>query len=80
MYHLTGPDGQITFSRHWIVLIVLVLVWEIVWKGVALWKAGRNKQLAWFIVLLLVNTLGLLEIAYLLYFQEKTTGRHQEKN
>jgi hypothetical protein len=46
---------------------VLFLVWTLSWKGSALWKAAGKKQVTWFIVLLLVNTLGLLEIAYVFY-------------
>jgi uncharacterized membrane protein len=48
--------------------IVLVLTfWLIFWEGWALWKAATKRQLVWFILLLLTNTLGLLEMAYVLY-------------
>lgn len=46
-------------------LIILLALWTIPWKGVALWKAARLKQKTWFIVLLLVNTLAILEIIYI---------------
>ncbi len=42
-------------------------VWLGFWKGLALWKAARKKHLSWFVILLLVNSLGLLEIAYVFY-------------
>ena len=48
-----------------------LLIWVLVWKGMALWKAGRNNQPYWFVALLLVNTVGLLEIVYLAWFQKK---------
>ncbi len=51
--------------------IILLVIWSIIWKGIALWKCGRNNQLVWFIVLLVVNTAGILEILYLLFFQKK---------
>jgi hypothetical protein len=57
-------------------LLAGVLIWSAVWKILALWKAARNKSLVWFIVLALVNTLGILEILYLFVFSEcckKTT-------
>lgn len=57
-----------------LILIVLVLgaaIWTLVWKGVALWHAARNGQKGWYIALLVVNTLGILEIIYLL------TGQNQ---
>ena len=46
---------------------MVVLVWSIFWKGMALWRAAQNRHLIWFIILLVVNTLGLLEIAYVFY-------------
>jgi len=45
-----------------------VLLWSIFWKGWALWKAARRDQPLWYIVMLLVNTVGILEIIYLLGF------------
>jgi hypothetical protein len=42
-----------------------------VWKGIALWRAGGNRQLAWFICLLIFNTLGILPIIYIFGFSKK---------
>ena len=53
-----------------IILIPLIL-WSTFWKGKALWKAARESQKYWFIALLVVNTAGILEIAYLYYFSKK---------
>ena len=47
------------------------LVWSMAWKGVALWRAGRNGHLVWFIILFIVNTLGILEIIYIFAFSRK---------
>jgi Mg2+ and Co2+ transporter CorA len=52
-----------------IALVVLVAVTSL--KGMALWRAGRNNQKGWFVVLLVVNTLGLLEILYLIFSRKK---------
>ncbi len=52
-------------------LIGPAAVWSMVWKGIALWRAGRNAHLAWFIVLFIVNTLGILEIIYIFAFSRK---------
>ncbi len=51
--------------------LIPLIVWSVIWKGLALWKCGRNNQLAWFIVLLVLNTAGILEIVYLLFFQKE---------
>ena len=54
----------------WLWLLPL-LVWSAVWKGIALWRAARNGSLAWFIVMLVVNTAGILEIVYIFAFSRK---------
>lgn len=48
----------------------VILVWSFIWKGIALWHSARNKQLAWFVALLVVNTIGILEIIYLIFFRK----------
>ena len=52
-------------------ILILILVWTLPWKGIALWKAARNSHKGWFIALLVVNTLALLEIIYIFYFAKK---------
>ncbi len=51
-------------------IISLAVVWELVWKGIALWKAGRNGHLVWFICILIFNTLGILPIIYIFFFSQ----------
>lgn len=48
--------------------IGILLIWTLIWKGLALWKSARNDQRYWFVALLLLNTLGILEILYLFVF------------
>ena len=47
--------------------LILLLVWSLVWKGLALWRAAKRGEKIWFVVFLLVNTLGILEIIYLFF-------------
>jgi len=54
-----------------IALLIIVGIWEAIWKGIALWKSGRNNQLAWFVCILIFNTIGILPILYILFFQRK---------
>jgi hypothetical protein len=54
-----------------VVLIVVLSIWVIIWKGTALWKAAKKNSKAWYIVLLLLNTVGILEILYIFYFSKK---------
>ena len=46
---------------------VLILVWSLFWKGFALWYAAKRGEQWWFIALLLINTLGILEIVYIFF-------------
>jgi methionyl-tRNA synthetase len=57
------------FGLMW--LFVLMVVWGLIWKGLALWKSARHGQRNWFIALLIINTMGVLEIIYLAFFQKK---------
>jgi len=54
---------------YWV--IFLLALWTIPWKGVALWRAAGNKHLAWFICILIFNTLAILEIIYIFGFSKK---------
>ncbi|HOI18492.1 MAG TPA: DUF5652 family protein [Candidatus Woesearchaeota archaeon] len=63
---------MITEIANWIWILTLpLLVWEVVWKGIGLWKSARRNQLVWYICILIFNTLGILPIIYLLFFQGK---------
>ena len=44
-----------------------IILWELVWKGLALWKSAKRDHKYWFIALLFLNTVGLLPIGYLLF-------------
>lgn len=52
-------------------LIGLAVLWTIPWKGVALWKATKNNHKWWFVALLVINTLGILEILYIFIFSKR---------
>ena len=41
---------------------LLAILWTLPWKGIALWKAARNHQKGWYVAILIIQTLGILEI------------------
>ena len=49
--------------------VIPLIIWSASWKLVALWKAARNRQLAWFIFLAIFNTAGMLPILYIYFYQ-----------
>ncbi len=57
-------------------VVLLVAIWTLFWKGWALWRAARNGSKWWFVILLVVNTLGILEILYLFVFSKRGGIRH----
>ena len=62
---------EILSNPQYALFFLALSIWILAWKGVALWKASQNNQRNWFIVLLVVNSLGILEIMYLFYLQKK---------
>ena len=52
-------------------ILAFVVAWSLPWKAVALWKAARRKDLIWYIALLLINTVGILEIVYIYLFADR---------
>ncbi|MGV8963277.1 MAG: DUF5652 family protein [Candidatus Saccharimonadaceae bacterium] len=65
-------DFQYLHEYVWLMpVLIILIIWETVWKLIALWKAGRNNDLAWFICIALINTLGILPIIYILMHREK---------
>ncbi|MES2134701.1 MAG: DUF5652 family protein [Patescibacteria group bacterium] len=53
--------------------IILLILWTLPWKGYALWLSARNNQPRWFIALLLLNTVAILEIIYIFAIGRKVT-------
>jgi hypothetical protein len=53
-------------------LIIILALWEGVWKLIAMWKAARNNHLTWFICISLINTVGILPIVYILMQKKKS--------
>lgn len=58
------------FGENWW-LFLLLTTWDLIWKGISLWKAARHSQRNWFVALLIINSLGILPIIYLKFFQKK---------
>lgn len=65
-------------NSSWVLLcvgLVLVAIWDGVWKLIAMWKSARNNQLAWYVCLAIFNTVGILPIIYLLAFKKPQPER-----
>jgi hypothetical protein len=60
-------------------LIAVLLVWSLAWKGVAMWKAARLSHKWWFVIILLANTIGVLEIIYIFFVAKNYIVESEEK-
>jgi hypothetical protein len=58
-------------SGNWTLAFFIITIWTLFWKGCALWIAGKKDQKWWFLILLIVNTVGILEIVYIFYVAKK---------
>lgn len=76
MGQLTAPAVGFIDSTS-ILLMVAVFLWSLIWKGMALWKAARNGSKPWFIVLIIINTIGILDILYIYIFSKKSVKSFQ---
>lgn len=56
-------------------LLAVIIVWSLIWKGIALWISARKKHTIWFIVMLGVNTIGILEILYIFIFSKMSLSK-----
>lgn len=70
-YFVSYPTTYLGLSLF---LMSLIIIWEVIWKGIGLWWAARNSQPFWFVAILLFNSFGLIPIIYLLFFQPKAAG------
>lgn len=70
MNSLTSMEQVMNSPWFW-----LAIVWSIAWKAWALWRAAKNNDLIWYLVMMVVNTLGLIEIVYIFLFSNKKLGR-----
>ena len=53
------------------IFFAVLMIWSVIWKGLALWRAAKLDSKIWFIALLIVNTVGILEILYLFVFSKR---------
>jgi len=49
-----------------IIIVVIVAIWDLIWKLSAMWKAANNRHFIWFVCLAVFNTVGILPIIYLI--------------
>lgn len=54
--------------------IYILLVADLILRGISLYKSARKDQKVWFVALLVVNSLGILPLIYLFLNRAKTVA------
>jgi hypothetical protein len=64
---ITGLSTLVGLSTGQVVgLLLIIVVAELLLKGLALWHAARNKHTGWFIVILAINSIGIIPLIYMI--------------
>jgi len=61
-------------------LFGLLFIWSLFWKGMALWKSARLSHKWWFLIVLVVNSVGIVDIIYLYFVARRYKVEAQEDN
>ncbi|MBF05248.1 hypothetical protein CL644_00885 [bacterium] len=66
------------FGGNTLLVVTLSLLWTLPWTAWALWLAARRGEKVWFVVLLVLNTLALLEIFYIFAIAKRSDTKELE--
>ncbi|MFQ5751270.1 MAG: DUF5652 family protein [bacterium] len=58
-------------------IFVILALWVLPWKGVALWKAARLRDKWWFVAILVLNTAAILDILYIYMISRRRSLRER---
>lgn len=59
-------------TLNWILLAIAL--WTIPWKVYAVWTAAKRREKKWFVAMLILNTVALLEIFYIFMIAKKSVA------
>lgn len=72
------PNSSLNSAQ--VAFLAVLIVWSLIWKGLALWKAARRGDTAWYVLLLILNTIGIVEIFYIIFFSKDKQEIKSEEN
>ena len=76
---MTDPQLVNFLSNNWH-FFVLMALWALPWKGVALWQAAKRGEKWWFMAMLVTNTVAILEIVYLFFIVKIGRGKSRAEH
>lgn len=60
------------------VLLSVLFAWSLFWTGMALWKSARLSHKWWFLIVLVVNSVGIVAIIYLYFIARRYSVETKE--
>lgn len=72
---LDGINSSLSEIGLSVTLLVIIIIWTIFWKLIALWHSARKGHLVWFVVMALFNTMGIIPILYLFVFKDLKSNK-----
>lgn len=67
--------AELNLSTGFLVFILVLMIWETIWKFLGMWRSAKNNSVVWFIVIGVINSLGILPILYLYVFSKKKPSK-----
>jgi len=59
--------------------IILLIIFDLIFRGMALWRSAKHSQKWWFIALLVINSVAILPIIYLLTHPDGKKGKNKKE-
>ncbi|MCE9585592.1 DUF5652 family protein [Candidatus Nomurabacteria bacterium] len=53
-----------SFKTGTSLIIILLAIWSLLWKCYSTWTASKKDDKRWFIILIILNTFGILDMIY----------------
>lgn len=60
--------------------IAVLAIISIALKGYSLWHASKRNEKGWFIAMLILNTVGILELIYIIFILKKWSKKEEKKH
>lgn len=65
-------------TLNFIIALIILGTFDAIMKVIAMWRAGRNNHLGWFICITIFNTVGILPIIYLIWQKKNKASQKSE--
>jgi hypothetical protein len=61
-------------------LLIALVLWTIPWQAWSLWLSARRGEVWWFLVMTILNTIGLLNIFYIFVIAKQSDKKDEVRD